>query len=95
VAGDFVEADDGENKKKGGEIRCRLEEVSVGVGLVVGAEALAEVGEEALAEVIPMPGAGVGMVCLMVILMGDTDLVTHTMVTVQCSPMATTHGKGA
>jgi len=96
MAGDFAEADDGKNKQKGGEIRCRLEEVLVGVGLVVGAEALVEVEEGAgLVGVIPMLGAGLGMVCLMVTLIGDTDLVTHTMVMVQCSPMAITHINGA
>jgi len=80
-----------------------LEEVSVEVGLVVGAEDLVEVGEEASAEalaevgaeagldgVIPMLGAGLAMVCLMVILTGDTDLAM-----VQHRPMATTHDKGA
>jgi hypothetical protein len=71
-----------------------LEEVLVELGLVVGAEAsaevLVEVGEEAgLAGVIPMPGAGLGMVCLM----EDMGLVTHTTVTAHHSLMATTHGK--
>ena len=65
-----------------------MEEVLVGVGEVVGAEAsvgvLVEVGEEAseeagLAGVIPMPGLGLDMVCHMGIPMGDTDLVIHTM----------------
>lgn len=63
-----------------------MEEVLVEVGLageVVGAEVLAEVEEEVgLVGVIPMLGAGLGVVCLMVILTGDTDLVTHTMATV-------------
>ena len=64
--------------------------------MVVGAEALAEVGGEAgLVGAIPMLGAGLAMVCLMVIPMGDTDLVTHTIVMVQCSPMAITHINGA
>ena len=65
-----------------------MEEVSVEVGLAVGAEVLAEagveVGEEALEEaglagVIPMSRLGPGMVCHMGIPMGDTDLVIHTM----------------
>jgi hypothetical protein len=65
-------------------------------GEVVGAEVLAEVEEGAgLVGVTLMLGAGLGMVCLTVILMGDTDLVTHTMVMVQCSPMAITHINGA
>jgi len=59
-----------------------LEEVLVEVGLA-GEVVLAEVEEEvALVGVIPMLGAGLGVVCLMVILTGDTDLVTQTMVTV-------------
>ena len=100
VAGDFAVAGDGENKKKGGEIRCHLEEVSVEVGLVVGevvvAEALAgvlaEVGAEAgLVGVILMLGAGRGMECLMDIPTEDTDLATLTMA--QSIPMVGTHGK--
>ena len=64
------------------------------VGDVVGVEALAEVGEEAgLAGAILM--YSLGMVCLIAILIGDTDLVTHTMVTAQRSLMATTPGKSA
>lgn len=62
-------------------------EVSVGVGLVVGAEDLAEVGEEAgLAGVFPILGLGLGLglgiARLTVISTEDMDLVTHTMVTV-------------
>ena len=54
-----------------------------GLEEVVGAEVLAEVGEEVgLVGVIPMLGAGLGVVRLIVILTGDTDLVIHTMVTV-------------
>jgi hypothetical protein len=60
-----------------------LEEVSVGVGLVDGAEALAEVGEEAgLAGVFLTHGVGLAMVCPMVILIGNTGLLTPTMATV-------------
>lgn len=60
-----------------------MEEVSVGVGLVLGAEVLAEVGEEAgLAGVFPMLGLGLGIARLTVIPTEDMDLVTHTMVTV-------------
>ena len=60
----------------------------------VGAEVLAGVGEEAvLAGVIPMHS--LGMVRLMVILIQDMDLVTHTVVTAQRSLMATAPGKGA
>jgi hypothetical protein len=100
MAGDFAEEGDGKYKKKGGEIRCRLEELGL-AGVVVGAEASAEVGEEVLAEVgvealvgaTLMPGVGLGMARLTVILMEDTDLATPAMVTVQHRPMATTHGK--
>lgn len=85
--------DGGENSKKGGEERCHLEELGL-AGEAVGAEASAEVGEEAgLDGVVPMLGAGLAMVCLMVIPMGDMDMVTHTIVTAQRGPMATTHGK--
>ena len=96
MAGDFAVAGDGENKKKGGEIRCHLEEVSVEVGLVVGevvgAEALAGVLAEAgLVGVILMLGAGRGMECLMDIPTEDTDLATLTMA--QSIPMVGTHGK--
>ncbi len=50
---------------------------------MVGVEGLAEVGEGAgLAGVSPMLGAGPAMVYLMVTLIGDTDPLTHTMVTV-------------
>ena len=84
VAGDFAAADDGKNKKKGGDLGCHLEEVSVEVALVVGAgalvEALAGVSAEAglvLVGLIPMPGDGRAMECLMVIPTGDTDMVTH------------------
>jgi len=53
------------------------------VGAEASAEVLDEVGEEAgSAGAIPMLGAGLAMVCLMVILTGNTDLVTRTMVTV-------------
>jgi hypothetical protein len=49
--------------------------------VVVGAEALAEVGAEAgSVGVIPISGVGLAMACLTVILMEDTDLATHTMV---------------
>ncbi len=69
-------------------------EVSVGVWEVVGAEVSvealaevevgAEVGEESgLVGVIPMPWVGPVMVCLAVIPMGDTDMVTHTMAMAQ------------
>ena len=73
---------------------CHLEEVGL-AGDVVGAEAgvLAEVGEEAGLAGIPMHNPG--MVCLMIILTWDMDLVTHTMVTAQRSLMATAPGKGA
>lgn len=82
-------------RRKGGEERCRLEELGL-AGEVVGAEALVgalvEVGVEVgLGGVVHMLGVGPGMVCLMLILTEDTDLVTHTMVTVQHRPMATTH----
>jgi hypothetical protein len=50
VAGDFVVDEGGKNKEKGGERRCRLEELGL-AGEVVGAEVLAgglvEVGVEA------------------------------------------------
>ena len=78
VAEDFAVEDGGENREKGGEERCRLEELGL-AGEVVGAEALVEalvgalveVGVEAcLGGVIPMLGVGPRMVCLM---------VTHTM----------------
>jgi hypothetical protein len=73
-----------------------LEEVLAEVGLAVGVEASAEVLAEASAEAglagaIPMPGDGLGMVCLMLILMEDTDLLTHIMVMAYHSLMATTH----
>jgi len=47
-----------------------------------------------LAGVTPMPGGGLGMACLTVILMGDMDLATPAMVMVQHRPMGTTPGKG-
>ncbi len=71
-------------------------------GEVVGAGVLAEVGEEVLAGVgvegglvgvTPMSGVGLGMARLTVILTEDTDLATHTMVTVQRRPTDTTHDK--
>jgi len=66
--------DGGENREKGGEERCRLEELGLAgevVGVGVLAEALVEVGVEAcLGGVIPMLGVGPRRVCLM---------VTHTM----------------
>jgi len=67
-----------------------LEELGL-AGEAVGAEASAEASAEVLDEVgeeagldgaTPMLGAGLAMVCLMVILTGNTDLVTRTMVTV-------------
>jgi len=74
VAEDFVVEDGGENREKGGEERCRLEELGLAgevVGVGVLAEALVEVGVEAcLGGVIPMLGVGPRRVCLM---------VTHTM----------------
>ncbi len=81
--------------RKGGEERCRLEELGL-AGEVVGAEALVgalvEVGVEVgLGGVVHMLGVGPGMVCLMLILTEDTDLVSHTMVTLRHRPMATTH----
>lgn len=87
--------DGGKSEKKGGEEICRLEEVGL-AGEVVGAEgpvgALVEVGVEAgSGGVAPMVGVGPGMVCLMVILTEDTDLVTRTMVTLRHRPIATTH----
>jgi hypothetical protein len=93
VAEGLVVEDGG--KRKGGEERCRLEELGL-AGEVVGAEvlvgALVEVGVEAgLGGVVHMVGVGPGMVCLMVILMEDTDLATHTMVTLRPRSMATTH----
>jgi hypothetical protein len=56
---------------------------------VDGAEALAEVGEEAgLAGVFLTHGVGLAMVCpTMVILIGNTGLLTPT--------IATTHGRAA
>lgn len=61
-------------------------------GEVVGAEALVgalvEVGSGG---VVHMLGVGPGMVCVTVILTEDTDLATHTMVTLRHRPMATTH----
>ena len=83
----------GKNKRKGGEL-CHLEELGL-AGEAVGAEALVEVsaeaGVEALEEVglvgvIPMPGDGLAMVCLMVIPTGDTDLITHTIAMAQGIP---------
>jgi len=76
-------AEGGKNEKKGGEIRCHLGELGL-AGEVVGVEALAEVlvevgGEAGLDGATPMPGACLAMVCLMVILTGDMDLLTRTM----------------
>jgi len=94
-----VVEDGGKSEKKGGEERCGLEELGlagevVGAGALVGA--LVEVGVEAgLGGVVHMLGVGLAMACLMVILIEDTDLVTHTMVTLRHRPMATTHTKGA
>ena len=66
------------------------------VGDMAGAEVLVGVGEEAgLDGVTPMLGAGLGTVCLTVILMEDMDLVIPTAVMVHHSPMVTTHSKGA
>ncbi len=77
------------NKKKGGDVECHLEEVLVGVGLVVGAEVLAraseEAGEEVLAQVLEEVGEEVlaqvleevGLVG--VIPMQDPDLITPIM----------------
>jgi hypothetical protein len=79
-----------------------LEEVGF-AGEAVGEEVLAEVGEEVLAGageeaglvgVTPISGGGLGMACLTVILTGDTNLLTPTMVTVQHCPTGATHGKG-
>ena len=71
-----------------------MEEVGF-AGEAVGAGALAGVGEEAgLVGVTPISGGGLGMACLTVILTWDTNLLTHTMVTLQHRPMGTTHGKG-
>ena len=64
---------------------------------MVGAEAgaLAKVEEEAgLAGAIPMFGVGLGVVCHMAIHIGDMELVTRTMVMVQCGHAATIHGRG-
>ena len=50
MAGDFAVEDGGENREKGGEERCHLEELGLAgevVGVGVLAEALVEVGEEA------------------------------------------------
>jgi len=68
VAEDFAVEGGGENSKKGGEERCRLEELGL-AGEVVGAGVGVEV-EGGLDGVIPMLGVGPRMVCLM---------VTHTM----------------
>ena len=73
-----------------------MEELGLaGAGALVEAlvEVSAEAGEEAglAAEVIPMPGDGLAMVCLMAILIEDTDLVTHIMA--EAIPMVGTHGK--
>jgi len=68
-------------------------------GEAVGAGVLAEVGVEAglAGEVVgagALAGVGLGMACPTVILMEDTNLLTHTMVTVWHRPMGTTPGKG-
>jgi hypothetical protein len=71
-----------------------LEEDLAEVGLVAGVEVLAEAGEEVgLAGVIPMLGDGLGMVCLMVTLTEDMDLLTQAMVMVWDSPMAIIRGR--
>jgi hypothetical protein len=54
-------------------------------GEAVGAEALAEAlvevgaGVAGLGGVIPMPGDGLAIVCLMGIPTGDTDMIIHIM----------------
>lgn len=75
-----------------------MEELGL-AGEAVGAEDLAEVGVEAglVGEVVgagALAGVGLGMACPTVILMEDTNLLTHTMVTVWHRPMGTTPGKG-
>lgn len=99
-------ADGDKNREKGGERRCHLEEVGL-AGEVVGVEDLAEVGAEVLAGVGvevglagvvvgagALAGVGLGMACPTVILMEDTNLLTHIMVMVHHRPVDTTRGKG-
>lgn len=46
-----------------------------------------------LGQVAPMLGVGPGTVCPMAILMGDTDLTTHTPAMARGIPMVNIHGK--
>ena len=68
------------------------------VGEVAGEGGSVEDGEEAsveagLAGVIPMLGIGLGMACLMITLIGNTDLGIPTKVMAQGGPMAITRGE--